>query len=902
LVASRSAADEPRGVAPFDALRIYWRPLLVVALVLPVVIAAVVTSLAWFRAPFPGFFLMRNRVVPTVSGFDWPPHRERFFHAQVVAVDGTPVDSSAAVYAYVAARPVGTPVRYALLRDGRTTEETVASMRFTVGDYLETCGVLLLFGCAWLGFGVAIGLLQPYTAQARVYLLQGLLAGLYPITGIFLHRPDFPVLTAVYLVLECVFPATWIHLALVFPVTRRLTGARRLWPLAPYALSAVLAAAVLAGFYSQPPVLWPLHLTYLYAGASFCVFVGSLLFTYRAQRDARVRLRIKAVLPGAILAGTLALFALVESALQQRAFPVQFGLLLTPAFSACVAYAIAKHDLFDIDRIIRQSFVYALLSVVLTLLYAGAVELSSAVLPESETPRHTLVGALFVVLLAFVFEPLRRRLQRVVDRAFYRGGPDYRATVREVSEAMTTLLDLDEVVGRVTSVVTQDMFLTSASVCLLGEDDTVGEVWSRVSDGALHRAPAPACLAPLAAAVVRHDGPLDRAASLELTAQSPTAADVRAFLARLEAGILLPLSFRGRAIGLFVLGGKRSGQALGADDLDLLRTLANQTAIAVQNARSYRALSQLTRELDAKVQLQTGELRDSNQQLSQAYDQLKNTQAQLVQSEKMASLGRLVAGVAHELNNPASFIHGGLANLAEYVARVTDVLEAYERAPIADGGMARELAALRARVRLDYLLRETPELLRICAEGSERIKKIVDDLRLFVRSDQGERVPTNVCDDVDNTLRLLGDRIARGGVTVRKAYGPVPAVSAHAATLNQVWMNLLANALDAIEGVADPAIDLTIRTTSGVGSTGVEVVVRDNGGGVPPAVLSRIFEPFFTTKPIGKGTGLGLSIAYGAVKSHGGTIAVDSERGAGTCVTVCLPVDREMGPAPTPLQ
>jgi signal transduction histidine kinase len=266
----------------------------------------------------------------------------------------------------------------------------------------------------------------------------------------------------------------------------------------------------------------------------------------------------------------------------------------------------------------------------------------------------------------------------------------------------------------------------------------------------------------------------------------------------------------------------------------------------------------------------------------------------------MASLGQLVAGVAHELNNPASFVHGGLENLAEYLDRFIKLIQAYEGAPLREARTAAEIEELRQRLRLGYLLRETPELLRVCTEGSERINRIVEDLRLFARADGGERIAIHLVDGIESTLRLLAGRLGRGDLTIKKHYQTVPPLKADAAQLNRVWMNLLSNALDAVE-TRDPAeVSIDIRgSDDGADSPSarvIEVRIADNGLGMEAAVLSRIFEPFFSTKPIGKGTGLGLSIAYGAVKSHGGTIDVTSEAGRGTVVTVRLPVTHQSQP------
>jgi signal transduction histidine kinase len=879
-----TATTEPGSrAARAGLLRTYRWPLAVASLATPVVIAALIVSLRWLDAPFPGFFAMRNGVVPTVGAVDWPPRRDRVFHAQVIAVDGVPVHDSAAIYAAVAARPIGTPITYTLRRGDQRADETLASMRFGLTDYLQTCGILLLFGCAWLGFAIAVGVLQPNTRQAHVYVLQGLIAGLYPIMGIFLHRADHPWLTALYFLLEGLFPATWIHLAFVFPVDRQLSGRRRLWLVLPYVVGAGLAAAVLIGLWRDPPNLLPLQLTYIYAIAGGLFFLAALLSALRSA-ELRDRLRARAVLPGAILAATLALFAFADSVVAGHDLPVQFGLLLTPAFSASVAYAIAKHDLFDIDRVIRNSATYAALTVVVTGAYAGVLAAFSRLVPDGTNRQRATLGVLTVVALAFAFDPLRRLVQRLVDRAFFRQAIDVRATLRHLSEVLATQLDLRAVATQVTQVLADALQLQHVAVSILPRDGDAGASWRRDAAGALtvSSPAADAALAPLALRLTAADAPPDAAAALALL--EPSAA--RAAAAALgDAALVLPLAIQGQPIGLLTVGPKRSGRGFSADDVDLLRTLANQLAVALQNARSYEALAELTRELDAKVQQRTSELRTANHELAHAMDELTQAQSQLVQSEKMASLGQLVAGVAHELNNPASFVHGGLANLTEYLDRFLAVLRVYEAAPIADANAAAAVAAARERARLDYLLRETPELLRICGEGSTRIKRIVDDLRLFARADQGERAPLDVADALDHALRLLTDRITAQGVHIERHYASVAPLIADAGQLSQVWTNLLTNALDAVAAVESPTV--TLHLTPAVDG-GIDVRVVDNGCGIPAEIQPRLFDPFFTTKPIGHGTGLGLSIAYGAVKAHGGSIAIDSDS-HGTSVSVHLP-------------
>lgn len=888
-------------------LRTRWPALTLLVLATPLVAYSVVRSFVWFEGPFPGFFLMENAVVPTVGGVDWPREAETIFHSRVVAIDGRPVESSADVYGYVAGFPAGHEFDYRFEKEGVALRREIASMEFSLAAYLETCGILLGFGGLSLGVALIVGFLQPSTLQARVYLLQGAVAGLYPVTAVFLHQPDFPLLSSLCLALECFFPATFVHLALVFPVEHRFRGLRRALPFLPYGVSAGLAFLALRGFHGQPPSMAASRVAYLYTAFSIAFFIAAVGWAYWENREPLARARVKAILPGLILGMPVVFYAFVNNALLGGDFPVQFGLVLPVLFYACVAYAVARHDLFDVDRLVRLSFVYGTLTVVAMAAYALAVAVPTWLFP-SVAGHQAYFGSAFIVLLAVCLDPLRRGIQRVVDRAFYRTRLDYRATVSDLSEVLTTLLDVREVVGQVTRVLTDAMHVESAAIALLPIEGDAGVQWTRraphggesrtrrLSD--LREERSDPSLTDVAA-VFRAAPQVFHANSVWEATPQQARERVQRFFTELGASIVLPLLLRGEPSGVLVLGHKRSGRPFGSDDVEILRTLANQTAIAVQNARSYEALAILNRDLDEKVQQRTEELRASHTELSRAYEELKGAQAQLVQSEKMASLGQLVAGAAHELNNPASLVHGSLANLADYVGAFIEVIHAYERAPAGERTQADAVAALRADKQLDFLLRETPELLRICSEGSERVKKIVEDLRIFARADQGDRAPTDVTEGLESTIRLLGAELRQRGVVVSTLYGDVPQIEAQAGLLNQVWMNLLTNALDAVEGRPEPRIGVRVEGRNGSAPNDeawVEVEVRDNGAGIEPRHRDRIFEPFFTTKPVGRGTGLGLSIAYGTIKSHGGTIDVDSEPERGTSITVRLPVRRPAAP------
>lgn len=862
-----------------DGLFRYVRPLGALGVAVPIFVLALVQGGSWIGSTFPGFFLMDNAVIPTVSAYDWPADKAALFHSRVRAVDGVPVESSAEVYNIVASRPAGAAFRFELTKDGRTEARSLASRIFTVGDFVQTYAVLLLFGLISLGAGITVGFLQPSTRQARVYHWQAVIVGLYAITGTLLYQGGWTAFTTLYLVLESCVGATFMHLAVRFPVERELGSWRKVLLTGMYALAAVQTILVLYGFYAEPPDLAAVRRNYLINAASFVFFLASLAFAYWENAEPVARARVKALLPG-IFFGTLIMFyAFVDNATAGGDFPMQFGVVFVPVLYVSVAWAIARHDLFDIDRIVRQSFVYATLSAIVVAAYALVLSATASLFPGLPERHSSVVSVSFVMLIALLIDPLRAAVQRVIDAAFYRTRLDYSATISRLSDVLATILDVREIVHQVTRVLVDSMHLERVAVCFFDADGN-GQLWLEEKGRPLEAAPADAALRRLADSL----GPKAGLWTVDDPGMLAGQPEVLARITELGVGAALPLAVGGRTMGVLLLGRRRSGKPFDAQDAVLLNTLARQTAIAMQNALSYHALEELTRTLDERVQRQTQELRTSHAALEKAYADLKNAQGQLVQSEKLASLGQLVAGVAHELNNPASFVQGSMDNLKEFFAEYVTALERYRKV-VQDAGLSERAANLPSGQDLEFLARETPELLSACAEGSERIKQIVDDLRMFARVDRGGVVVFDVRSGLDSTLRLLQPRLTQAGIKLVRQYDASLFVRASPGRLNQVWMNLLANAIDAVEGRRDP----TIHVRTDIAGDHVEVIVADNGRGIPSEHSERVFEPFFTTKSVGAGTGLGLSIAYGVVRELDGTIEIDSAPEKGTTVRILLP-------------
>jgi signal transduction histidine kinase len=308
-------------------------------------------------------------------------------------------------------------------------------------------------------------------------------------------------------------------------------------------------------------------------------------------------------------------------------------------------------------------------------------------------------------------------------------------------------------------------------------------------------------------------------------------------------------------------------------DLDVLQ-------LSVERALERRALLR-----DGKRYKQ--DLEKRNEELASQKAELERLQAQLVQNEKMVSLGQLAGGVAHELNNPAGFLYSNMESLGEYASGIERLLAIHDRMPLSTE-LAAEANAVKQELHYERLRAELPSIIADCQEGARRIRDIVMNLRTFSRLDEAEVKKVDIHAGIDASIRLLSQYYNSSHITLRRDYGDLPLVECFAGQLNQVWVNLLTNAAQAIgQGPGQ------VRIETGLDDGAVAVKISDTGKGIEPQDLKRIFDPFFTTKPTGEGTGLGLSISYGIIESHGGVIKVESTPGKGTTFTTLIPASAQ---------
>ncbi|MDZ8262139.1 ATP-binding protein [Nostoc sp. ChiQUE01b] len=460
----------------------------------------------------------------------------------------------------------------------------------------------------------------------------------------------------------------------------------------------------------------------------------------------------------------------------------------------------------------------------------------------------------------------------------------------DISTQLTTSLDTRQIAQLVLQELSQLIESSAGMILLLSPDATAFEIVAEFGVFFEHNQPEPG------KGIIGNIVQSNRAELINDVQADPRLEGQK----NVNAMICVPLRAKERVLGAIAIGTTKT-DSYKAEHLKLVSIFASQTAIAIDKAVLYEQSTQAA--VQAKAQ---------TQKLQQALHELQLAQTQLIQSEKMSSLGQLIAGVAHEINNPVNFICGNLKYVAEYAQDLLHLLEKYQKfLPIAPPELESELD----NIDLEFIMQDFPKLLDSMKLGTGRIVEIVQSLKNFSRHDEAEMKAVNIHDGIDGTLMILHHRLKadvhRPAIEIVKDYAKLPLIECYPGQLNQVFMNILANAIDALEEslvISHRSLasnesqitndkgqkilpTITIRTRA-IDHQWVVIRIADNGPGMKEEVIRRIYDPFFTTKDVGKGTGLGMAISYQiVVDKHGGMLKCRSQPGEGTEFWIQIPIN-----------
>lgn len=796
-----------------------------------------VDALQWINKSFPGFLVAPRMVAAGGGQYHWTGTEAGLkYPDKLLTADDRQIRTPRELYQLAERAPIGTLIHYTFERNGQVLSFTIPTMKFSVSDFVIIVGGFFLVAAIYLILGVIVFVLKPDTPTSWSFLLLcSFLSAVY-LTSFDVGTNDRGYLRW-YMFFITFIPAAVIHLSLLFPNPSRFVRRYPALQLVPYIISAAIVIP-LEVFYPGPIFLVAQKFVYLYLLVGALALVSSSLISYLWQTSVIGRQRAIVVLFGAALAfplpalGELAMFlGSTFRGIQVQANYLAFPLTLFPA---AIAYAIAKHNLFDVDVYIKRTVGYVIMTVLVGMGYFSMESLTATVilrpiLGESAQKASPILFALLVVLC---FNPVHKRVQALVDKAFFRKPFDYKQVINSVGNALTSVVALGEIITRIISIIRKEMFLDIAGVIVLDQEKQACQTFM-IGDGAssVRDSTKDVCITP--------DDPLLLLLSQEKKlitkydiAEDPRYVSVREpcgrRFAELGASLALPLIYQDRLTGVLALGYKKSGHFYTREDVDALKTIADQGAVAIEQAR-------------------------------------------LFEEAKKAEVVTLLGDIGHDLKNLLQPVVSGAWLLKG------ELDEVFAGLPTLDPGKARASQELCDEAL--GMIRRTSERIH------DRVKEIADCVKGLSAPPQFKPCKVaGVAEDVLQTLRVLA---AEKDVSLHcKDLDALPTILADERRLYNAFYNLVNNAIPEVPKGGSITVCGRADPTAGV----IHVSVADTGRGMPPEVRDRLFTArAVSTKATG--TGLGTKIVKDVVDAHRGQITVDSEVGVGTTFHIRLPLD-----------
>jgi two-component system NtrC family sensor kinase len=528
------------------------------------------------------------------------------------------------------------------------------------------------------------------------------------------------------------------------------------------------------------------------------------------------------------------------------------------SFIPLVIFAVGlfKHDLLDMGIIIKKSIIYSLLTASLTCLYALIIISADRAFENLNFSDSIFFQILFFFFIAFVFGPLKSKIQILVDRVFYKGKYDYQKAIKDVSQMIVSVLDYNKIASHVMNTIGDAMLIDHCELFLRDKSGSAFEKYAghgRYNDNnylvsMTQNSPLIDYMKNTKKPVIR-----EHLTDKEMEPEAPGVKDILSDMRALNADLALPMIFKDNLNGFIVTGKKLSGDFFSYEDMDLLVTLSSQCALAIENARSYKIINDLNISLENRVEERTRALKE-------ALSEKEQTQEQLIRSESLASIGQLVAGVAHELNNP-------LTSVTSLVQSTIEDIQRWDKHNPLDENVIEDL--------------------NFADKELKRARSIVTSLLGLSRQTQAYSEAVNINAVIKDALKILFNQYKHADLDIVETYTlDLPNIQGNFANLGQVVLNIIQNAIQAVINIKG-TIFLSTRYDHDTGQ--VVFSCRDTGPGIPEPIKQDIFKPFFTTKEVGKGTGLGLYICHEIIQKHKGTLTLEETDDVGAGFEVRLP-------------